>query len=169
MIGGTRSSTFYLRLSAAAYAIGIAVNSFSAWNCIRTQWDPVQRGYFSTTYDLGRLAVALGHMSLIILLVRIGSLPWLTSSLAAVGQTAFSNYVLQSVICSTVFYGYGFGLYGKLQRYELLYVVVPIWVLQLAVSPIWLRHFRFGPLEWCWRSLTYWKRQPFRIMAAPAG
>jgi uncharacterized protein len=168
IIGGTRSNAFYLRLAVTAYAIGIGVNSLSAWNYIATRWDPVQRGYFSTTYDLGRLAVALGHMSLIILMVRIGSLSWLTSRLAAVGQMAFSNYVLQSVICSLLFYGYGFGLYGRLQRYELLYVVLPIWVVQLIVSPIWLRHFRFGPLEWCWRSRTYWKRQPFRIAPAPA-
>ena len=168
IIGGTRSNAFYLRLAVTAYAIGIGVNSLSAWNNIATRWDPVQRGHFSTTYDLGRLAVALGHMSLIILMVRIGSLSWLTSRLAAVGQVAFSNYVLQSVICSLLFYGYGFGLYGRLQRYELLYVVLPIWVVQLIVSPIWLRHFRFGPLEWCWRSLTYWKRQPFRIAPAPA-
>jgi len=168
IIDGSRSSAFYFRLSVAAYAIGIGVNLVSAWSCIRTQWDPVLRGYFSTTYDAGRLAVALGHMSLVILMVRSGSLPWLSSRLAAVGRTAFSNYVLQSVICSLLFYGYGFGLYGRLQRYQLLYVVLPIWVLQLLVSPIWLRHFRFGPLEWCWRSLTYWKRQPFRIEAARA-
>jgi len=168
IIGGTRSNRFYLWLAVTAGAIGVGVNAFSAWNYIVTRWDPVRRGYFSTTYDLGRLAVAVGYMSLIILMVRIDSLPWLTSRLAAVGRTAFSNYVLQSVICSTVFYGYGFGLYGRLQRYELMYVVVPIWVAQLIISPIWLRHFRFGPLEWCWRSLTYWKRQPFRIAPAAA-
>lgn len=168
IIDGRRSNAFYLRLAVAAYVIGIGVNSFSAWNCIRTRWDPVLRGYFSTTYDLGRLAVSVGHMSLIVLMVRSGSLPSLSSRLAAVGRTAFSNYVLQSVICSLLFYGYGFGLYGKLQRYQLAYVVLPIWVVQLVVSPIWLRHFRFGPLEWCWRSLTYWKRQPFRIGPAEA-
>jgi uncharacterized protein len=166
IIDGARLGSFYVRLAVVAYAIGIGVNSFSAWNCIRTKWDPVLRGYFATTYDLGRLAVALGHMSLVILLVRRGTIPWLTSRLAAVGQTAFSNYVLQSVICSTLFYGYGFGLYDKLQRYQLLFVVIPIWIAHLVLSPIWLRYYRFGPLEWCWRSLTYWKRQPFRIKAA---
>ena len=55
----------------------------------------------------------------------------------------------------------GNGMYGKLQRYEIYYVVGATWLLQIIWSHIWLRFFRFGPLEWCWRSLTYWKRQPF--------
>jgi uncharacterized protein len=99
------------------------------------------------------------------------------SRLAAVGQMAFSNYVMHAVIGSTIFTGFGFGLYGKLERYQSYYIVFAIWVVQLIASPIWLRRYRFGPLEWCWRSLTYWKRQPMRLVpklvsiaaAAPAG
>jgi len=55
------------------------------------------------------------------------------------------------------------GFYNKLQRYQLYGIVLLVWVVILAVSPLWLRHFRFGPLEWLWRSLTYWKKQPLRI------
>ncbi|MBV8454240.1 MAG: DUF418 domain-containing protein, partial [Deltaproteobacteria bacterium] len=51
----------------------------------------------------------------------------------------------------------------KLQRYQLYGVVLFVWIVILTWSPIWLRHFRFGPLEWAWRSLTYWKRQPMRV------
>jgi uncharacterized protein len=76
---------------------------------------------------------------------------------------AFTNYVMHSVICTIIFTGFGFKLYGTLQRYQLYYVVAGIWILQLIVSPIWLKYFRFGPLEWVWRSLTYWKRQPMRF------
>ena len=88
--------------------------------------------------------------------------------LAAVGQMAFSNYILHSLIYGFVFYGYGFGLFNKLQRYQLYYVVLGMWCVSLIASPIWLQHFRFGPLEWCWRSLTYWKRQPMRLVEEPA-
>jgi uncharacterized membrane protein YeiB len=70
---------------------------------------------------------------------------------------ALSNYILQSVVCSFVFTGYGFALYGRLERYQLYYVVAACWAVSLAESPLWLRHYRFGPLEWCWRSLTYWE------------
>ena len=62
-----------------------------------------------------------------------------------------------------LFTGYGLKMYGRLERYQLYYVVAAIWAINMIVSPIWLRHFRFGPLEWAWRSLTYWKRQPMRL------
>src|SRR5262249_12275628 len=86
--------------------------------------------------------------------------------LAAVGRMAFSNYIFTSVVCSIFFDGFRF--FCKLQRYQLYGVVLFVWVIILVVSPIWLRHFRFGPLEWLWRSLTYWKKQPFRIRAQVA-
>jgi uncharacterized protein len=81
---------------------------------------------------------------------------------------AFSNYIFTSVVCSILFDGYGFGLFGRLQRYQLYAVVLFVWAVILVVSPIWLRHYRFGPLEWLWRSLTYWKKQPFRIRQVAA-
>jgi uncharacterized protein len=99
----------------------------------------------------------------ILLVIKSVALRGVTKRLASVGQMAFSNYILTSVICTTIFEGYGFGLFGKLQRYQLYGVVLVVWIVILIVSPIRLRHFRFGPLEWLWRSLTYWKKQPFRI------
>jgi uncharacterized protein len=85
------------------------------------------------------------------------------SALGAIGQLAFSNYVFHSVVTAFIFTGYGLALYGRLERHQLYYVVAAIWIFQLIASPIWLRHYRFGPLEWCWRSLTYWQRQPMRV------
>jgi len=102
-------------------------------------------------------------MSVLLLVAKAGALKWLMSSLAAVGQMAFSNYIFHSLVCTTIFYGHGFRLYNRLERHQLYYIVFAIWLFQLIASPIWLRHFRFGPLEWCWRSLTYWRRQPMRV------
>jgi uncharacterized protein len=158
-----RSTGFYAILVLICYGIGLPLNSYSAWMIIRSHFDPVVHMYWNSTYDLGRLTIALGHMGVIMLLCKAGALRWLMSSLGAVGQMAFSNYILHSVLTAFFFTGYGLKMYGKLQRYELYYVVAAIWVFQLIVSPIWLRHFRFGPLEWGWRSLTYWKRQPMRL------
>jgi uncharacterized protein len=128
--------------------------------------------FTASTYDLGRLAVALGHLGVLMMIIKAGALRPLMSALAAVGQMAFSNYILTSIITAIVFTGYGFELYGTLQRYQLYYVVVGVWAVNLLFSPIWLLYYRFGPLEWCWRSLTYWKRQPMRrttaVEAAPA-
>ena len=162
ILGGERSYRFYAALVAIGYGIGIPLNSYTAWLIIKSNFDPPVHEFANSTYDLGRLSIALGHLGMIMILCKAGALRWLMSRLGAIGQMAFSNYILQSVICAFLFTGYGFALYGRLQRYQLYYVVAAIWVLQLLLSPIWLRHFRFGPLEWGWRSLTYWRRQPMR-------
>jgi uncharacterized protein len=78
---------------------------------------------------------------------------------------AFSNYIFDTVVCTTLFYGFGFGLFGKVSRVTQIEIVLVIWIAQLMLSSIWMRYFQFGPLEWLWRSLTYWKRQPFRKAA----
>jgi uncharacterized protein len=103
-------------------------------------------------------------MCAILLICKAGLFAGLQRRLAAVGQMALSNYIAHSFIYGFVFYGYGFNLFDRLQRYQLYYVVLGMWIFSLIVSPIWLEHFRFGPLEWCWRSLTYWKRQPMRLV-----
>ena len=124
--------------------------------------------FWNAPYQIGRVSVALGHASVLIVLVKSMRMRWLTDRLAAVGQMAFSNYISHSLIYALVFYAPGLRMMGQLQRYQLYYLVLGIWILNLAWSPIWLRYFRFGPLEWCWRSLTYWQRQPMR-RRAPAG
>ena len=113
--------------------------------------------------DFRRLFLSIGHASLILLVFRSRLVPWLMKALANVGQMAFTNYLMQTIICSLIFYGYGFGYYNKLAFHQLYYVVAAIWVFQLIFSSIWLRYFRFGPFEWVWRSLTYWKKQPMRV------
>jgi uncharacterized protein len=70
-----------------------------------------------------------------------------------------------SIIYALVFYAPGLRMMGQLQRYQLYYVVLAMWILVLMWSSIWLRYFRFGPVEWCCRSLTYWHRQPMRRRA----
>ncbi len=120
----------------------------------------VYRVFPMELYDLRRTLLALGHASLLLLVYRAGVMSWLMRALVAVGQMAFTNYLMQSIICTIFFFGYGFGNYGKLAYHQLYYVVGAIWVVQLIASPIWLRYFRFGPFEWLWRSLTYWQLQP---------
>jgi len=113
-------------------------------------------------YDIRRGLISVGHASLLMLIYRSRLIPWLMRALANVGQMAFTNYLMQSIICTWFFYGYGFAYYNKLTFHQLYYVVFVVWVVQLIYSSVWLRYFRFGPFEWLWRSLTYWKRQPMR-------
>ncbi len=108
----------------------------------------------------------MGYAAAIILLARPGG--WLTTRICAAGRMAFSNYLGTTVFCTTLFYGYGFGLYGALSRAQLYLVVVPIWLLMLLWSKPWLDHFRYGPLEWLWRSLSRFALQPMRGSAFTA-
>jgi uncharacterized protein len=112
--------------------------------------------------------MALGHIAVVMMICQAGALPWLTRRLAAMGRMALTNYLTQSIVCSTLFYGYGLDLYGTLYRPGLYLVVLAIWAFQLWISPIWLERYRFGPAEWVWRSLTYGKAQPFRRAIKPA-
>ena len=108
--------------------------------------------------------MAFAHVSVVMLIVKHGWLKWLTRRLAAVGQTALSNYLLTSLLCTFFFNGYGLGRFGHLQRHQLLYVVAGMWSINLLVSPWWLTRYRFGPMEWVWRSLTYMQKQPMKLV-----
>ena len=114
-------------------------------------------------YDVRRVLLCLGHASLLMLIYRSRIVPWLMKGLSNVGQMAFTNYLMQSIICSFFFFGYGLDNYNNLRFYQLYYVVGAVWIFQLIFSAIWLQFFRFGPFEWLWRSVTYWKAQPMRI------
>jgi uncharacterized protein len=166
ILTGEKSAGFYSKLTLIGYGIGIPLNSWTAWSIIQSNFDPVHHALLATTYDAGRLTIAMGHLGVIMLLCRATIWNWLTSRLAAVGQMALTNYVMHSVICSFVFTGYGLAMYGRWERHQVYYLVAGIWILQLIVSPLWLARYRFGPVEWLWRSLTYWKRQPLRGVAS---
>lgn len=154
----------YLLLMCIGYALGLAVN-LREINLIERSGFAVE-AYVNAflTYDVGRISMTLGHLGLIGLLCQSSILQGAKRTLASVGQMALTNYLMQSVICAIVFTGAGFGWFGQLQRYELYYVVLMIWVVQLLWSPWWLRRFQFGPAEWLWRSLTYASRQPMRLV-----
>lgn len=113
-------------------------------------------------YPVQRILLVMAHASLLMLMIR--SLIWIsfTKRLAAVGQMAFTNYIMQTLLCTLIFFGYGLNYFAEVEFYELYYIVGLIWVFQLVISPIWLRYFLFGPMEWLWRSLTYWEFQPMR-------
>ncbi len=121
------------------------------------------------TYEYGRLTVGLGHLSLVLFVYKMGWLRPVTYLLSKVRQMALTNYLLTSVLMTLFFNGCGLGKFGSLERHQLLYVVFSMWSINLILSSIWLRYFRFGPVEWVWRSLTYWKCQPMRLESATSG
>lgn len=162
IISAEKSFGFYAGLAAIGYLIGLSVNYYELRIVIDGQFSPVAIAKSNLTYDLGRISICMGHIGLIMIFCKSNFLVWLKSSLSAVGKMALTNYIMHSLICMVVFTGVGFGLFGKLQRYELLYVVFSIWIFQLILSPIWLTYFHYGPMEWLWRNLSYQKVHPIR-------
>jgi uncharacterized protein len=158
---GGRSIKFYLLMASIGYLAGLSINYYETQYVISNNYEVLAMAKASQTYQLGRLAVTMGHVGLFMLFIKAGILGFLQKSLAAVGRMALSNYLMHSIITTILFYGFGFGLYGQLERYELYYIVFSIWIFQLITSPVWLKYFLFGPFEWLWRSLTYGKKQAF--------
>ncbi len=117
-----------------------------------------------TIERLGAVILASGYGAAVIGLVSIplgrGMLGWA----APVGRMAFSNYLAQSLILGWIFYGYGLGLFGRSSVTMALAIAVAVYAAGVAISAWWLRRYRYGPVEWLWRSLMYGNRQPMRQM-----
>ncbi|UCD74588.1 MAG: DUF418 domain-containing protein [Phycisphaerales bacterium] len=161
VFSAARSRAAYVMLIAVAVlegvtliCCGIYLNFAEGWSFEYSMYLGGQFNYWAS------ILVALGWVGLVMLVCKSDLLKPLTRPLAAVGRMAFTNYILHTVICTTIFYGHGFGLFGYVERWQQFVVVLGVWGFQLVVSPIWLKYYRFGPLEWLWRSLSYWRIQP---------
>jgi uncharacterized protein len=155
-----RPTRVYFAMLVAGYGIGLTVNMIETRWVMDHQFSAISFAESNITYDLGRLATTVGHLGLLLLFVRSGVLPWLRRAFAAVGQMAVTNYLTHSVVCGILFIGLRY--FNQFERHQLYYIVFAIWAFQLVFSPLWLRWFRFGPVEWLWRYLTYLKRPPLR-------
>jgi len=154
----------YLSLVGAGLLVGIPMIIFGVVQDFAKNWDARYALYLGEQYNYwGSYLVALGWTGLIMMWCQGSRASALKERMAAVGRMAFSNYILQTVICTTIFYGHGFGYFGSVPRTGQILIVFAIYAAQLVIAPLWLRHFQFGPLEWLWRSVTYGKRQPFRL------
>lgn len=147
---------------AGGYLIGLPMCLYSGEDLISSQFNMGRMFLVGGPLNWwGSVGVALGHLSLVLLIIRMGILGWLTRSLAAVGRMALTNYLMHSIVMTFIFYGWGLGMFAKFDRVELLAFVGGMWVLQLILSPLWFTRFQFGPAEWLWRTLTYGKIQRF--------
>jgi uncharacterized protein len=162
VLTGERSSGFYLALAFAGYVVGLPLVWIGMQRLEAVQFAVPQRYTLDLYNYFGSIAVVLGHVGLVLWLLRARPTSVWFGRLAAVGRMALTNYLMQSIICTTLFYGYGFNLFGRLDYAWQLVVVAAIWALQLVVSPWWLQQFQFGPAEWLWRWLTYGARPPLR-------
>ncbi|MFL6852516.1 MAG: DUF418 domain-containing protein [Sphingomicrobium sp.] len=153
----------YLAMMAGGYAIGMPLNIYEANWLMSHNFSGLARHQAEITYDLARLAQTMGHLGLLGLFLKSGSFAWFRRSMAAVGRMALTNYLSHSVVALIIFVLLGY--WGRLERHQLYYIVFAIWAVQIVISPIWLKHFHFGPVEWLWRYLTYGTPPRFRKQA----
>ena len=162
MLRGRRSIGFYRRLAILGFAVGFAVNLFEVAMQTRSGFALRWMANSLVTYDLGRVFMALGFAALLAIVCLRGWLQNIRLGLAAAGRMALTNYMLQSALGLAIFTSLGFELWNELPRHQLYLVVLAEWVVCIVFSVCWLRRFRFGPLEWLWRTLAYGR------LAAPA-
>jgi len=158
-----RTVGFYTRLMLTGYLTGLPLTAFSAWNLYAHDFDPLYMMRIGGIANyVGSILVALGHIGLVMLITKTGVLQRLMDRFAAVGRMALTNYLMHSVILTSIFYGYGLGLFGSVPRALQMTFVAGVIGFQLWFSGWWLARFRFGPVEWLWRTATYWKVQAMR-------
>ncbi|WP_253737793.1 DUF418 domain-containing protein [Halohasta salina] len=163
VLSNTRSTRFYWRLLVAGGLGGLTLIAAGVWYIESVDWMGPEAAYFGSQFNYwGSLLLAAAYIAAVMLYCRWRTEGPLLTALSAVGRTALSNYLLQTVLATSIFYGHGLGLFGTMSRVELLGVVVGIWTVQIVLSVLWMRYFKFGPVEWLWRTGTYGRRQPLR-------
>jgi len=154
---------FYRKVWVWSLAIGLPFNVLFVYSYFE---QGAEVSFHAMTYFVGSViggpAICFFYMTSIVLLTRFESWQKIFHPLRAVGRMALSNYLLQSVVSTLIFYNYGVGLFGQIGPLIWLALAALLFTGQILLSNYWLKKYRFGPMEWLWKSLTYSKRQPFR-------
>jgi len=165
VLSAQRSGMAYGRMVGIGLVVGLPIivggvvwNFAQGWD-LSSMFLGMQFNYWASLF------VSAAWIGVVMLVCRRwGGARWLRP-LAATGQMALTNYLMQTIICTTIFYGHGLGYFGEFSRVQQVLTVLGVWAFQLAASPLWLANFRYGPFEWLWRCLTYGGLQPLRRAA----
>jgi uncharacterized protein len=162
-ITGTWDIAEYRRWALRLVPIGLLLTTMLAGWMVLVNYDRVTAlAIFFFWGAIPRLMLTIGYAALLVLLIRKYHGHPMLARVAATGRAAFSNYLGTSIVMTTIFYGYGFGLFGHVSRAGLWAFVLGAWIIMLAWSKPWLEHFHYGPLEWLWRILARGKLQKMR-------
>ena len=154
-----RSVTYYWPITLIILVAALTTNYFRYYHWTFEYFEPVKSVGQSWLFTFPKQTLGLAYILLFNGVYQKYLKRFTANPISLVGRMALSNYILQSIICGLIFYGYGLGKYNQYSRAELLLIVIGIWLLQLIISWFWLQKFDQGPLERLWRKLTY---QPFQ-------
>ncbi len=164
VLTASRSSKFYLVFLIIGFLVGYFLIITGMIKNFNAGWVMEYSMFGGKLFNYwGSIFVSFGYIGLVMLFCKSNLFSGFKKLLAAVGRMAFTNYILQTLICTTIFYGHGFGFYGKVERGGQILIVFGVWIFSVLFSYYWLKYFRYGPLEWLWRSLSYMKFQPIKL------
>ena len=160
---GKRTRSWNGRLAVIGLGLGTLISACGVWQNEQAHW-AVEYSFFTGSQfrTLGMIPLVLGYIGTLLWLCEGRAGKWMERRLAPVGRMAMTNYLMQTVLATTVMYGHGLGWFNTMGRAQLWGIILPIWLLQVLWSKWWMDRFRFGPFEWLWRTATYWKVQPMR-------
>jgi uncharacterized protein len=169
VLSGERSRAFYARLALAGLVVGFALTGWGVVRGIAEQWRFEYSYFVGAQWNYwGSVVAAFGWIGLVLAVWKSGALRGAVARLACAGRMAFTCYIVETLICTTLFYGHGFGYFGSIGRLGQVAVTLAVWALLLLLAPWWLARFRFGPLEWVWRTLTYGRVEPLAREGGPS-
>jgi len=159
-----KSASQYLKWGLLTGVVGFLLVGVGAWKITQSKWSLEYAMFFGYQWNYwGSVLVAIAYASGIQWMLKRSKtesnaiLSKLQHVFSSIGKLALSNYLLQSILATVIFYGFGFGLFGNVNRISQLGFVLVIWSVNIAFSLLWIRRFRYGPFEWLWRSLTRMK------------
>ena len=156
VLSAEKSTTYYKKMMWVGFVPGLILSGISLSQAYASEWNAAYVMNIGANYKfVSGIFMALGYIGLVIWCHKKGVFIKFQNRLRATGRMAFTNYIGMSVICTLIFNGHGLGLFGTLDRLEQFLIVISIWILILIISPLVLKNYRFGPLEWLWRKLTY--------------
>ncbi|MCD4696039.1 MAG: DUF418 domain-containing protein [Bacteroidales bacterium] len=163
VMSAEKSKSFYLKMGIISLSLGYLFTGTGIIQNFNHNWSMDYSMFAGSMFNYtGSIGVALGYIALVMFFVKSTFGRVLKYMLISVGRMAFTNYILMSIICTFIFYGHGFGLFGKIERTGQILIVLAVWIIILVISHSWLKKFQYGPLEWLWRVLTYWQKQPMK-------
>jgi len=157
VLSAGRSTRFYTKMTLTGLALGLLLSAAGILLNFKNQWTMEFSMFIGVQFNyLGSVGTALGYVGIVMLISQSQRFKGCKNVLSAVGRMAFTNYILMTLLATFIFYGHGLGLYGSVERIYQVLICLGIWILLVSISPLWLKRFRFGPLERLWRGLTYW-------------
>ena len=156
ILSSNKSISYYSKMILVGFGIGIIISLIGLNQSYDSGWSGAYVMTIGANYKLiSGVFIAIGYIGFVMWCFKKGVFKKLQNRLQSAGRMAFTNYIGMSLICSLIFNGHGLALYGTFDRLQQFLVVISIWVLILIVSPLVLRKYRYGPLEWLWRKVTY--------------